>query len=106
MSFGDIFLLLWSCVGLTIILVHSEIMDIIKLRPLWEKSWFLKKLFNCSMCTGTWVGGYNILTILSYFFISPILFYCLSIPFASSGFCYAIERIIIAIDDWNHQNSS
>lgn len=101
MGFGDIFLLLWSCLGLTFIIVHSEIMSILKIRQFWEKSWFLKKLFHCSMCTGFWVGIYNIIAILIYFLLNKIFYYIFLLPFASSAFCYAIERIIIALDDWN-----
>lgn len=100
MSLADIFLLLFSCAGLSFILVHSEIMDIIGLRPLWEKSEFLKKLFHCSFCTGNWIGVfYASSLILIKLFISDVLFYICAIPFASAAFCFLWDRIVIFIDN-------
>lgn len=104
----EIILLLLACFGLTLVLVHGIIFDTLKIRPLWEKSKFLKELFECSMCTGFWVGLYfsfvmSIYCILPSFgvnlLVNKILFYILTIPFASSGVCWFLERISILADD-------
>jgi len=100
MSFADIILLLFSCAGLSFILVHSEIMDMIGLRPLWEKIEFFKKLFHCSFCTGTWIGLlYASTLIFIKFFVSDMMFYLGSIPFASAAFCFLWDRIVIFLDN-------
>jgi hypothetical protein len=102
MTIVSLILLFLACLGVTITFVHMEIMDIIKLRPLWEKSAFLKKLFHCSACTGWHVGlWYGLLC----YFIMVIglthIFYIMTLPFASSAFCFLFERIMILADNVN-----
>lgn len=90
-------LLLLSCFGLTLILVHGKIFD----RPreyLSGKCDFFRKLIKCSMCTGWWVGMLMGGLILLHT-ISPLIFYLICMPFASSGVCFILERLVIFIDD-------
>lgn len=109
---NDVILLL-ACFGLTVILVQSIIVDKLKLRPLWERSKFLKELFNCSMCTGWWVGLYfatiKIFTLhgesfgLSLFIVNTI-YYLLTLPFASSGLCWLLENFGMVLTSINDKN--
>ena len=96
-------LLLLACVGLTYTIVQTEIMDIIGLRPLWEKSTFFKKLFNCAFCTGTWVGGpiYGVLCLSLLYFQLYWIFYVITLPFASATLSFIYERSVIMIDNIN-----
>jgi hypothetical protein len=99
MGIVEFLLLLLSCLGVTLTFVHMEIMDIIKLRPLWEKSSFLKKLFSCSACTGWHVGlWFGVSMFLLLYFEYIVLFYMCCLPFASQAFCYLLERWVILND--------
>lgn len=46
----------WICpvIAVTYILVYSEIMDKLRLRP--KKDGFFRDLLTCPVCTGLWVG--------------------------------------------------
>jgi hypothetical protein len=102
MNLVSLILLLLACLGITITFVHMEIMNILKLRPLWEKSQFLKKLFHCSACTGWHVGlWYGIFCYILYTFEYNFAFYLITLPFASSAFCFMFERTIILVDNLN-----
>lgn len=100
MSLADIILLLLSCAGFSFVLVHSEIMDIIGLRQLWEKNDFLKKLFHCPFCVGTWIGVFYASSLITIkFLISDAIFYICAMPFASAAFCFLWDRIVIFLDN-------
>lgn len=99
MTLFDGILLLLAMLGLTYIFVYSLIMDMIKLRPLWEKSKFLKELFHCSMCCSVWFGLYGVLAIYVKQHYDSIWYYLMTVPFASSAFCYSVDRIVCLADD-------
>lgn len=102
MTLASIIVLLLACLGVTITFVHMEIMDILKLRPLWEKSAFLKKLFHCSACTGWHVGlWYGMFCFILSSFGWTFLFYLCTLPFASSAFCFTFERLVILVNNIN-----
>ena len=88
----DIFILLLACAGLTVNIVHAEIFDMLYLRPLWNKWSFTKKLFGCSLCTGFHVGWSIGLVYIPIWWVIPF-------AFASSGFCFLFERLVIMIDN-------
>jgi hypothetical protein len=92
MSMSILFLFLFCAFGLTCIIVHGQILDILKIRALYNKIEFFKKLFSCSLCTGWWVG---LLLGIIYFDIK----YIIPFSFASSGFCFFLERFTILLDD-------
>jgi len=99
MNLVDLIILLLACLGVTLNFVHMKIMDIIGLRPLWEKINFFKMLFNCSACTGWHVGfwfGVPMFWILQFGYLHA--FYMICIPFASQAFCYLLERWGILTD--------
>ena len=99
MGIVELIMLLLACLGVTLTFVHMKIMDIIGLRPLWEKIEFFKTLFHCSACTGWQVGlWFGVPLILLWFFGFHILFYCMTLPFTSLSFCYLFERLCILID--------
>jgi len=87
-----ILLFLLACFGLTTIIVHGEIMDILKIRPFLNKWNFTKKLIKCSLCVGVYVSA--LLSIL-YF---PIQLLIIMI-FAGAGFSFLLERTVIFIDE-------
>lgn len=91
----DIIILLLACFGLTNILVNGSILN--KFRDYISKWEFIKQLINCSMCTGFWVGLYFslIITLVS---IGTPLFYIITLPFASSGISWILERSATIID--------
>lgn len=93
----ELILLLLSCFGMTLILVHGKIMDIPR-DFLSNKFVFFKKLIHCSMCTGWWVGLFFAF-IWTLHITFPVFFYFVTIPFASSGISFLLERIAIFIDD-------
>lgn len=99
MGITELILLFLSCLGITLTFVHMAIMDIIGLRQKWQRVDFLKKLFSCSACTGwhtgLWVG---VPLTLLWFFGFHILFYCMTLPFASLSFCYLFERLCLLVD--------
>lgn len=74
-------------------------MDKIGLRAFWEKSDFFKELFNCSMCCPFWFGFYGVLCIWLKLEYNSFWFYVMTVPFASSGFCYFAERMAILADE-------
>ena len=99
MGITELILLFLSCLGITLTFVHMTIMDIIGLRQKWQRVDFLKKLFSCSACTGWHTGlWFGVPLTLLWFFGFHILFYCLTLPFASLSFCYLFERLSILID--------
>lgn len=91
----EIILLLTACFGLTNILVNSKIMD--KFREYISKVEFFKDLISCSMCTGFWVGLYFALVLL-FAPLGTALFYFATLPFASSGISWILERSASIID--------
>lgn len=93
MTLEHLLLYFLSCFGITFVIVHSTIMDKLKLRSLWQKSQFLKELTSCSFCTGFWVGVGISLT-----FCPNIL-----LPFACAGATYVLERNVVLIDEKIHQ---
>jgi uncharacterized membrane protein len=74
---------------------------------LFEKNEFLGKLINCSMCTGFWVGLYFSIVMFLYL-VAPMfgisesiltgIFYILTLPFATSGVSWILERLASIID--------
>jgi hypothetical protein len=99
MGIVEFILLMLACLGVTLTFVHMKIMDIIGLRPLWEKVNFFKELFRCSACTGWHVGlwfGISMFSLLHFGYI--LLFYICCLPFASQAFCYLLERWVILND--------
>lgn len=99
MTFVELLLLFFACAGITFTFVHGAIMNKLGLRPLWEKSEFLKELFHCSLCSGFWLsmiyGGLCFYLHLAL----PILFYIFTIPFAGSAFSFLFERFVYLLDD-------
>ena len=94
----DIILLLLACVGLTIILVDSKIME--KFRNFVSRVKFFKDLISCSMCTGFWVGLYFAIVLILYLTFPQFkpIYYILTIPFASSFLSWICERASVIID--------
>ena len=82
-----------SVAGLVFLTKYAEILDILKIRPLWERSKFFTKLFGCAYCSGF------------YFSIFVGLLYGLSwkllilFSFAGAAFALIWERTFILIDD-------
>lgn len=101
MDFTSIFLILISCAGVTWTFVQSTIMDKIGLRPLWERSPFLKSLMNCEFCFGFHVGWsygifcYWLLAIHSFWF------YVLTIPFASACASFIFGKSLCVLIELN-----
>jgi hypothetical protein len=94
MNLTSIFLILISCAGVTWTFVQSTIMDKIGLRPLWEKSQFLKELWNCGFCGGFHVG-YSYGLFLYYLnTLGSFWFYVLTIPFCSACMGFLFERLL------------
>lgn len=93
----QIVLVLLACFGMTLILVHSKILNCPR-KFISEKSDFFNDLLKCSMCTGWWVGLYYAF-IMVLFSTYPLLFYFFTMPFASSGVSFLLERLSILIDD-------
>ena len=93
MSILDLLILFFTVAGLSFTFVHAEIMDIIKLRPLWEKVTFFKKLFNCAFCSGFYFS------IIVECFLDVPLKYFFFLPFAGAAFSLLWERSVILIDD-------
>lgn len=98
MFIADLILMLLSVLGLTFIFIHSEIMDMIGLRPFWEKWSFTNKLFKCSMCCPFWLSLY-VLAAYAISFWWHFLFVLLTFPFACCAFGYMFERITIMADE-------
>lgn len=94
MGFIDFLLLMGSCAWMTWLFVQATIMDDIGLRPLWEKIDFLRRLFNCSMCTGSHVGIYWGLFLYYLNTLGSFWFYVLTIPFASACVGFVYERLL------------
>lgn len=88
----ELFLFLCCSFGLTCIIVHGQILDILKIRPLYNKIEFFKNLFRCSLCTGWWVGLVEGIIYFDTKYIMPF-------AFASAGFCFFAERLTILLDD-------
>lgn len=99
MGIFDGILILLAVLGLTIIFVHSTIMDKIGLRPFWERAKFFKELFDCSMCCSFWFAGYGIFCAYLKIQLDSFWFYVLTLPFACSAFSYMIERFVILADE-------
>ena len=86
------FLFLIACAGITFTIVHAEIMDILHIRPFLNKSPFIAKLIQCSLCTGTWVGAFVGLFAVSLAHLIPF-------AFASAAISFLFERTTILIDE-------
>ena len=67
MYLTDLLTFCLSSAGLTIFIVASEIMT--PVRDFLSKNSWLKKLINCSQCTGVWVGALLSL----HFGVNPII---------------------------------
>jgi len=57
----NFFIFLLACIGMTNILVHGKILDVIKVFGKSLRSWlttpkFLAEMLNCYECAGFWVG--------------------------------------------------
>lgn len=92
MTLSETIIYLTGCSGLTFIVVHSTIMDMLKIRPFLHRFSFFKKLTSCSLCTGTWAG----------IIFSPVekglsFEYILSIG-ASAAISFLFERTTILLD--------
>jgi len=92
MSFWELFLLLSCCCGMTFTIVHSEIMNILKIRQFLHKWEFFKKLTSCSLCTGFWVGVGVGLLYVPFYYVGPF-------AFSSSAFCFLYDRTTILLDE-------
>lgn len=99
MNFIDLILLLLGCAGVTWTFVQSTIVDKIGLRPLWEKSQFLKELFDCGFCCGFHVGIYYGLFCFWLNHINNIWFYILTVPFASACTSFIFEKTMCVLID-------
>lgn len=106
----DVILILLACFGLTTILVDGKILY--QFREWIGKVNFFKELIECSMCTGFWVGLYfsfvmGITLLLEFLGISSLiikgLFYFMTLPFASSGVCWLLERLGVILDTIAHK---
>lgn len=71
-----------ACYGMTMIVVYGSIFN--KFRP---KTGFFGKLFNCTMCTGFWVGIVN-----SFLLSTPFNFFIAGC--ISSGTSYFLSRLV------------
>ena len=80
------------------ILVHGKILD--KPRAFISRINWFRKLLKCAMCTGFWVGFYA-LTCVGSLLYCPIIwvYYLMTLPFASSGVSFLLERIVINQDE-------
>ena len=87
MSIVDLVVFIFGCAGLTTILVSSDIFEPIR-SFVSERSTFLGKMVNCSMCLGFWVG----LVASFYSDINPL--WGASI---SSLFSWSISNIVEAV---------
>ena len=92
-SFTELFVLLACVWGVTLTINHGEIMDIMKLRPLWKKWWFTEKAFKCALCTGTYVGVIIGLVYIPWNYWIPFIF-------ASSSTSFVIDNITMALYNW------
>jgi hypothetical protein len=99
----EIILLLLACFGLTNILVNGKILD--KFRELISKNSFLKDLIGCSMCTGWWVGLYFAIVLL-LIPMGSAFYYLATLPFASSGISWILERGASILDTIAHRMDS
>lgn len=106
----DIVLILLACFGLTTILVDSKIMD--SFREWAGQVEFFKSLLACAMCTGFWVGLYFSIMLFFLLTLGNIgvslwilkgVFYLLTLPFASSGVSWMLERAAIILDVTAHK---
>lgn len=86
----NILLLLLASFGLANIVVNGTILNAPR-DWLSERSKFFKTLLICSLCVGFWTGVYFSILLLFVAVGSP-LFYILTIPFASSGISWILER--------------
>lgn len=98
-SFPELFLLLASVWGITITIVHAEIMDILKLRPLWKKWWFTEKAFKCSLCTGTYVGAVVGVFYMPWNYLIPFIFACSATSFLVENITMAMYNLKYFLDD-------
>ena len=108
----DIALILLACYGLTTILVKSTIME--RFREFVGKVEFFRELISCSLCTGFWVGIY--FAFVLFFLLTPGIFglslalskgvfYLMTIPFASSGVSWILDRAATLLDDTIYEKS-
>lgn len=88
-------IILLAVSGVVWTFVQATIMDKIGLRPLWERSQFLKELGGCGFCTGTHVGWTYGLVCVWLALNDWFLFYVITMPFvgATTGFLY--ERLML-----------
>lgn len=84
--------ILLACAGLTNILKYGDIFN--KVRCLLFKLSFFKKLFQCSMCLGFWVG----VAVGSFlYYLENDLLYVL-LPFASSAISQLFDYLLGYLD--------
>lgn len=55
----NLFLFIFGTIGITHIIVDSDMPIILWFKKLVSKSSFLTKLLGCYQCTGTWVGFFS-----------------------------------------------
>lgn len=99
MTIFDFALLFLSSFGLVWTIVYAEILDILGIRQIIEKSEFFKSLTHCSFCTGFWVGVLYTAPLFLSYFISPTLFHVVSLPFCTASICYILDKITCLFED-------
>jgi pheromone shutdown protein TraB len=92
MNLSDTIILLLGCVGLTVVIVHAEVLDLLKIRPFLNKWEFTRKLIKCSLCTGAWVS-----LIIGLLYVKLLLL--LPFIFAGAIASFFIERTVILVDE-------
>lgn len=96
--FELIIFLLLSVAGFTFTLVHGEIMDILKIRPLLQRFNFTRKVIKCSLCSGVWVGLITATVFLPVVYIIPFAFAGSATAFLFERVTYLIDELIIGIE--------
>jgi hypothetical protein len=97
MDICDLIIILLAVCGLVWTFVQATIMDKIGLRPLWEKSPFLKELANCGFCTGTHVGWTYGLICVWLALNNWFLFYVITMPFVGATIGFLYERLMFRL---------
>ena len=89
----DYFFLYLISISLTFILCHSEILDILKIRPFLFKWEFFRKLLRCSFCTSVYVGIF-----LTLLFI-PFGKMWIIFPLTVCPIVFLWDRFVIYLDE-------
>jgi hypothetical protein len=88
----DYLLLYLVACTITFVLVHAEILDILKIRPFLFKCNFLKKLLKCSFCTSFYVGIALAVLLLPF---NQWFIFIFSVP----AIVFLWDRIVILLDE-------